>query len=500
MIDVLSSTFNNLRQSKLITNTGTYVLGNFLRKGIGFLLIPIYTRVLTPDDYGIVGLTLAVGGLLGVLLRLGIAGAVARYYYEYRDNPRRLREYITTNFLFVVGFVGSLVFGLGVWGESLWNWVTSGQVPFRPYVQLMLWSTYASLVIDLPMTLYQTQQKARHYMLAQLATFSLTLGATILFVVVLRMGAYGQLLGGLVGNATVAVILSYALLRQWFAPRLRWKYLKASLVFGLPLVPHMLSSWAMAAADRLILEHFVPLDELGLYTLAYSLGMVMSVLVNSVNKAWSPYYFDFMQRNDRPNERVRQAVSLYVAIIGGICLAGALFSQEIVVFLTPERYHATFPYVPLILFAYLLQGYYFLSVAPLFFYEKTRLLPLVTISAALLNVSLNLLLAPRLGVFAAVWATVISYAVTFVLIFVLGQRQRRVDYPMKRYGLVNGIILVGVLLTTFVFPSQVSIQTFVIKLALLGLFALVAYALLINPVRLDRAKSAKSVIFSSRSE
>jgi O-antigen/teichoic acid export membrane protein len=110
--------------------------------------------------------------------------------------------------------------------------------------------------------------------------------------------------------------------------------------------------------------------------------------------------------------------------------------------------------------------------------------------SALINVSLNLLLAPRMGVFAAVWATVISYAVTFVLAFVLGQRQHRVVYPMKRYGFVNAVILAGVLLTTFVFPAYVSIEIVLVKLAFLAFFALIAYHFLVNPLKLGRTKRA----------
>jgi O-antigen/teichoic acid export membrane protein len=480
-INKLTSVTNKLKKSNLISNAGTYVLGNFLRKGVGFLLIPIYTRALSPSDYGIVGLTLAVGSMLTALLRFGISAAVSRYYYKYQDNSQKLKEYITTNFLFLVCVVGGLIFGLSMWGEPLWTLVTTGQVPFRPYVQLMLWSTYFSIILDLPIHLYQMQQKARLYMTVQLITYSLTIGMTILFVVVWDMGARGQLLGGLVGSGIVATFLSYSLLREWFVPQIRWQYLKVSLAFGLPLVPHMMSSWAVSAADRLILERFVTLDELGLYSLATSLGMVMNVLVNSFNKAWSPYYFDFMERKDRPDWRTRRTVSLYVAIVGGICLAGALFSKEIIIFLTPEKYHATSSYVPLLLFAYLLQGYYFLSVASLFFHEKTRLLPLITGISAATNVIFNILLAPNLGAFAAVWATVISYAITFALTFVLGRKQHPVDYPMKRYGLVNATILTGILLSTYVFSTRVSLGFFAIKLVLMGGFALIAYIFLLRP-------------------
>jgi len=481
MIDLLTTPFKAVRKSRLITNVGIYVLGNFLRKTIGFFLIPVYTRVLTPDDYGIVGLTTAVGGLLGIIMALGISGAVARYYFEYVDDPQRLKEYITTSFLFLIIFVGAAVLGLSLWGEPLWKLITSGQVPFKPYVQLMLWATYAGLVIDLPMQLYQTQQKSGQFITVQLSNFFLTLIATILFVVILRMGARGQLLGGLVGDGLFALVLSISLLRRWFVPRLRWEYIKVSFVFGLPLIPHVLSGWAMAAADRLILERFVPLEQLGMYTLAYSLGMVMATLTNSINKAWAPYYYDLMQRNDKPDDRMIQIVSLYVPIIGGICLAGALFCQEVIVFLTPQRYYATSPYVPLILFAYLLQGYYFFSVAPLFFYKKTQVLPWVTALSAVINIVLNVLFAPKIGIFAAVWATVIAYAVSFMLTFVLGQRQRPVNYPIKRYVLVNSIILGGVLLATYAFPGQVSIHTFLIKLALFGLFSLLVFISLIRP-------------------
>ena len=98
MVTRLYPFYRRLRDSSLISNTGIYAVGNLMRKAVGFLLIPIYTRVLTPEDYGIVGLTLAVGGLLGILLGLGVRPAVARLYFDYRNDRRQLGAYITTNF------------------------------------------------------------------------------------------------------------------------------------------------------------------------------------------------------------------------------------------------------------------------------------------------------------------------------------------------------------------------------------------------------------------
>jgi O-antigen/teichoic acid export membrane protein len=159
---------NRLRlgRNNLITNASIYVLGTMLQRALSFLLIPLYTRYLTPSDYGIVGLAVAVSGILSMVIGLGIYGAITRYYYEYHDTPDRLHSYITTNFLFLAVFSIGVSFLLDQTGGLVWPLITSGQVEFVPYVRLMIWSACLNVLVHVPIVLYQAARRPVAFVLA----------------------------------------------------------------------------------------------------------------------------------------------------------------------------------------------------------------------------------------------------------------------------------------------------------------------------------------------
>jgi len=468
------------QNSRLIGNASVYVLGNMLQKALSFLLIPVYTRYLTPSDYGITGLATATGSVLAIVLGLGISGSVARHYYDYNNSPNRLRQYITANFSFLAASAGILTLLLSWRGPFLWPRITSGQIPFSPYILIVLWTSYADVLTQTSLSLYRTRQRASAFMTAQLGSFALTLGATILLVVVLHMGARGQLLGSLIGAGATAVVLSVLLVRRWFCWSWNWQDVWIGLAFGLPLVPHGLASWALVAIDRFLLETRIPLAELGLYNLGYQIGLAMAVLVTSINLAWSPYYYNLMKTHPHPEKRVRQVAEIYMAALGGVCMLGILFSREILLVIAPPQYQLASRYVPLILLSYLLNGYYYFVSMPLFYYKKTHLIPLLTMAAALINIALNLWWIPRSGAFGSAWATLVAYAAWLAIAYFLGRRYQRVNYSLRQFAVLNLLILAGALLVTYA-ASVGHLSDLVWKLPLLALFAALAYGWLVKP-------------------
>jgi O-antigen/teichoic acid export membrane protein len=206
----------------------------------------------------------------------------------------------------------------------------------------------------------------------------------------------------------------------------------------------------------------------------------MSVLVTSINMAWSPYYYDLMERSADPEKRIRQVTGLYIAVIGGLCLVGVLFSQEFLRLLAPSQYHSAALYIPLILFSYLLNGFYYFVSMPLFYHKKTSLIPVMTIVSALLNVGLNLWLIPRWGALGSAWATVFSYLVLLCLAYFLGRYWQPVGYPLAKYGLVSSLIFGSAVLSTYL-PGDKLVSPLSWKLAIAATFTVIAYIWLIKP-------------------
>jgi O-antigen/teichoic acid export membrane protein len=418
-----------VKKNKFITSAGIYVFGSSLQKGAGFLLIPLYTRFLSPSDYGIVGLATSVQGVLTIILGLGLYGAIARYYYEYKDDPEALRSYISSTVLFLAGTALIISLLLSKWGSYLWGPIVGSQVDFDPYIRLAIGLSFCDAIIQIPLVLYRTSQRAIPFVLAQFSIFLFSTGGIIYYVVYLKQGAEGRLVGDFIANAFIAIFLVILLFRKYFSPQIKWEFIVSSLKFSLPLVPHAVAGWALYAVDRVLLEaKGIPLDQIGLYNLGYQLGMAMNILVYGINQAWSPYYYSLMKRPASPDSKIQVMIMFYVSFVGGICLAGVLFSQEIVKLVASSRYLGAEVYVPPILFGYLLQGFYFVFSASLFYYKRTHIIPLITLVGAAANVILNLLWIPIWGVMGSAWATLVSFAVTFVMAFIIGRRYQKINF------------------------------------------------------------------------
>lgn len=485
IITGLRSIWDKLKRYKFITNAGAYISSNVLLKAAGFLLTPLWARFLTPADYGITGTLGAYSGVLTTLLMMGLHGAVVRQYYDYMDDPESQKSYVTSVTLFQLLVSGVVVLLLNIWGPALWARFTTGRIPFDPYVRFMLLSACVATWIAIPQSLYQAQQKARSYVYVGYGRFFLGVAANLILVVGLRQGAYGKMLGQLVSGATVAIVVLVLVLRRWFAPHIDWRYIRDGLVYGLPLVPHLVGGWALRAADRVVLERFVSLSELGLYNFGYTLGMSMQFLVAGINRAWVPYYFRLMENHSSPNNRIVRVVSIYVALIGGICLVGVLFSGEIVYVLMPPIYQGVVPYVAPVLLGYLFMGFYYFAGLPFFYYKKTEILPLLTVSVGVVNVFLNLWLVPHYGAIVSAWLTALTYGLQFIITFWVGRFYQKIGYPLARYGFILLIILAGIMLTNLL--DILNLWSMIAKSVFLVVYAALSFLVLVRPVINGRA-------------
>lgn len=465
-------------KSKLLQQSGVYLLGQMLQKAVSFFLIPVWTIFLTPVDYGITGTLGAYSGILHILLMFGIYGAVTRHYFEFKDDFEAQRSYVTTNFAFLVIVPGLVIALLACFGQPLWERVSSNSIPFHPYLILMLISAYSGLIGRLPYSLYQAQQKAHKCILLDFASFLLLVGISLFLVVSRGQGAYGMMLGGCIAQGLVALVATGFLLKDWFTFKLQWRHIATTLAFGLPIVPHLLSGWALTFVDRVMLERYVPLDEVGRYSLGYNLGMIMSMIVTSLNEAYQPYYYNLMSSDSAPEKKILKIISVYVSSLGFLSLGGCLFAGEVIALLTPAKYHGSAHYVPPIILGYLFTGFYFFVSSPLFYYKKTNVLPLITGFSALLNILLNYLTIPRFGAIAAAWNTLICYAVMLILYYIVAQRISRFPYPLGKILVALTLLLLG----TFISESLpvFTPASWGVKLGMLFLYAIACYLLFLR--------------------
>lgn len=417
---------------RLVRGASIYTFGQLLTKASTFFLIPLYTRFLTPEDFGIVGYLQVFVQIGSTVLMLGFYGAQTRFYHEHKENRTILGEFLFSTNLFLVLVLLVFCVGLSVVGPNLFGGRSPQAIPFSPYLLIVIWSVFFIVLNQMVIQYSVAAQEYKRAALLQIIQFFFTAAFTVVFIVILRWGALGQITGIFLGQVSAFLLFfpSYLRLFRW---RFSVQYVKYSLAFGVPIVFHLLATTVHNSVDRIMLEHYVSLDELGLYTLGYQIGMVMSVVTASFNQVWQPSFYSLMSSDSTSKEyENRRILSLWLLAAGTICIVGMLWSNQLLAFFIPTSFIGVTRIVPIILFSYLVNGLYFFSVTPLFFYKKTQYLPLLTGFSALVNILLNSYLIPRYGIVGSAYATLISFCFQTLIVYIVSSRYFNPKYDLKK--------------------------------------------------------------------
>lgn len=465
-----------MARRSLFFNSAVYVVGQFVSKALGFVLLLVYARFLQPEDFGITGTLSAYGQILSTLFLFGLHGAVSKQYFDFRANPDQLRSYLSSVFLFQVVVSGVLVALLDQCAEPLWDRFTSGSIAFHPYVRLMLWTTFVGTLTTIPQQVYQSQERAATVVGFQLFHGLLAVGIGIVFVATLREHALGVLRSQVVSNSLLALLFGGLFVHQWRTSRMRWSYVRGALLFGLPLMPHSIGSILMQTVDRLMLEKYAPLDQVGLYSIAMTLGMILAMVGGGVNQAWAPHFLRTMR--DEPAEmaraKARQFAALFVAAFATLALVGGLLAPELVRISLGAKYLPSVPYLVPFVIGNLIGIYYYLPANQLFLLERTRWFLIATGLATMVSVGLNLWLLPRGGgAMAASWIFVAGNVVQAGIIYLAAVRYERFRLLRPQHGVVLVLTILPLLLT-YRHPALS------LRLIMLGVVLALVYALLVR--------------------
>jgi O-antigen/teichoic acid export membrane protein len=391
-----------LRQ--LAGGTMNYGLGQSLPMVIGFALIPLYTSILTPADYGIVELAATVSTVLAVLMRFGVPGAVTRFYYQHPEGEA-LRDYVTSVATFLrynalaVGTLALMV--LYVAGPLL----TPG-LRFAPHVVLVVATAVLTTNADLQRRLIQVRRQSAYSARLSLASSLTAIALTLAFVTWARLGATGMLLAGTV---TAALFLVNA--RAYLAPDLSGTYrpeiVRASVRYGTGIfISHLLAGLG-PYLTRVVLANTVSIASVGLFALANRVASPLTMLSTAFTTAYVPEYFEARKTGDPRKLQALAAAEAAVWSAGALgALAVALFGPALIRVMTPERYHAAAPAVPVLAVGFLGQVLYGL-LSPEVFYQQRRWLPsVVWFSNIATTLALTAMWAPAHGGVGVAWATV----------------------------------------------------------------------------------------------
>jgi O-antigen/teichoic acid export membrane protein len=237
----------------------------------------------------------------------------------------------------------------------------------------------------------------------------------------------------------VVTVVLLAVMVRWFAPLVRPIFstavLRESLSFGLPRVPHGFAQQVIAVGDKFVLSFFVPLSDIGLYAMGVSVGLIQKVFLAAFEYAWAPFYYATMREPGA--QRIFSAVTTYGVAILALMTAGlSAIAADLLNVVTHGQYTAAAPVVAWTSLGVFFQGVYLMTSIGLNITRRTTYYPVATATAAAVNIGLNVLLIPRVGIMGAAYANGIAYATQAAIAYYFSQRFYPVEYESGRLARV----------------------------------------------------------------
>lgn len=441
---------------RLAKLTAGYSLVTLLGPIVTILLVPLYTRVLAPADYGVVDVALTFASLVGVFINLGVDQALNAFFFD--AGPDHQRNLITTAALFVGGC--GLVMGLAIAVLATPLAVFLFKDPSRsPIFYLLALSSITSPVYGIISAGLRLQMRVKRVNALGLTYLAAVIITNIFLILVLHLKATGIIVTNTVTNLFVcglSLILGRDVLHGRFLRSLLFPLVRT----GLSLLPGTISTILLLQVDRLLLTQFVSSGDIGLYSIANKLASMIWVLFSAVGSAWTPMALEMANQPDAPRQYAR--VFEYSAIAWmWFALGLGLFAPEILTIFTRTAYVPAAPYtLALLIFNGPVSMAAGIFGTVLFARKRTRFISIPTMIAAVINVVLNLILDPLFGVWGAVWATVLAGAVMMAGGYLLSRQAMQIPYRMAQI-LTLAAVYLSLLMAFLLVPA---LQTFAIKL------------------------------------
>ncbi len=402
-----------LLKGDLIKSTGIYGVATLLNAVLPFLLLPVLSYYLSPAEYGLVAMFLLMQNIFGPLVTLNVPTAISKRYF-YDESNSEFSKYVGNSLLislvcFLILLVVTFLFrkGLSNLTELPEKWL---------FISLVTAACFG--VIQVRLTVWQMQNKAKNYAILQVSLVLIKLVLSLFFVVVLLYSWEGRASAILIANIVLAVFSYISMVRDktinWSFDR---KLINHAVKYGAPIIPHSLAGFAIAYTDRLTINSLIGLDTMGLYTVAYQVSSVFNMATNAFNMAFIPWLYKQLKKSIEDAWAKFQIVKITYLVMGILILSWLLLVLFLpfVFRLLSVEYNESTVFLNYLLLGFMFNGMYYMFCNYLFYSEKTAKVSFITISSAILNVPLTYVFVMENGAIGAAQATAIVNGLTFML-------------------------------------------------------------------------------------
>lgn len=460
------------KKSSLSKATAWYTVGNLFVRSVSFLLLPLYSNLISTEEFGSYALIMSLYAVVAVFYQSGLQSALSKYYLE-EDNEHSRKEIFST-ILNAAGIIG-LILTVLIFLFSGWIALeTTGSSGYGDLIRIIFAALFFESITFITLHLLRTKELARKVVLYSTFSALVNLLFNLYLVYYLRLVIYGIIWAQLITSLMVFLII-LPFLKENYLPVMKTDRLKIYFSFTYPLIIAGVLSASVDVIDRFIIDHFMGKSEVGIYSFSYRIALIMNIFVMSLRSAWTPYSIRLYNKGDYSNEFGKSftkiiAVSLLIFLIVSIFIDD-LFNFSLSGFrLFDVQYAGGVQIIPVILVSYIFSAvitYY--SVYPYVSGKSFHFL-ISDFIALVINLSLNFILIPLYGIMGAATATLISYLGSAFYLVIISERKIKITYePFK-------IVLILALIAIFYVVSKL-LNIFLVDIILFLLAFLMVYRL-----------------------
>jgi O-antigen/teichoic acid export membrane protein len=430
---------NNLKNNIIL-----YSVGDLFNKGISFLTIPIFTRILNTAEYGVLSIYQTLFSIFVVLLGLNITEAVTQKLLENSSDSNIFIKVNLKLLLILFFFSISIVMLLFPFIDNQF-WGLS-----KKYLALCVLDSGFMIFVGFLQGIQVAQRKSRQYVLN--STLITSGGMLISLVLMIFIFPNEAILGRIIGKIIVPffffVYIIYENRELFKYSIIRYKsHIKYSLLFGVPLIPHILFHLVTSQFDRIIITKYVGINYTGIYSLAFNLSLIFPIMIGSINKAWIPVFQQYLR--EEKYSKVEEIVKKLTLLLFSITAIAILMSDKVYTIIAPVAYFEGYKVFQLIVAATFVMFIYNVYVNYSYYSRKTYSMSVITIVVGIISLGLNIILIPLFKMMGAAY----SYIISSIMMAILHYLNAKYFMKLKvvkleifgKYALLLALMLIAIM-------------------------------------------------------
>ena len=425
---------------RLIKDTILYGAGDVLTKAIAFVLIPLYTRTLIPEQYGVFQLVVLYTTVLMVFSMTGTNMALFRYYVMETKEEKR-KQYFTGALIWVIFSAAVLVELTYILQNPLAELFT-GSSSQSQLVCLAAINAGLETIILITLLVFRMNKKPVNYVICNLTKVILIVLGNYALVWKMNLGVSGILLAGIAADVLILgpLLWSVGAYITWPVPG---NIITTMLLWGFPVMASSMASLVLTLADRMLLRLMAGFSEAGIYSVGYKIAGAVMLMYTAFRFAWGTYMFELSVDNKTAARTYPKVLLVLIAGLGFATIGLVTFSPEIFQIFVGKDFLSSRPVLIPVTAAVVFEAMALIFGAGMETRDRTIYIPAITSVAAIVNILLNIILIPEYGFMGAGWATLASYVMVAYLNYRIGNTFMPVKYPWPRLTAILGAIFIG---------------------------------------------------------